>query len=111
MILSFLFRKNPVIKSFSNLGYNIDDIISTISSNKVNFNKNNTYTFSKKLAYGTHLIISSITGFIINGTKGSSLFVSTTLADEILIAEGYFQKHYLTSATLKGRVVPPYCIL
>ncbi|WP_177717139.1 hypothetical protein [Candidatus Rickettsia colombianensi] len=41
MVFSFLFRKNPVIKSFSNLGYDIDDIISTISSNKVNFNKNN----------------------------------------------------------------------
>ncbi|CAK6514875.1 hypothetical protein [Rickettsia helvetica] len=71
MAFSFLFRKNPVIKSFSNLGYNIDDIISIISSNKVNFNKNNVAsTFSKKLAYGTHLIISGITGFIVNGIKG-----------------------------------------
>ncbi|WP_016916654.1 hypothetical protein [Rickettsia honei] len=61
------------------------------------FNKNNAAsTFSKKLAYGTHLIISGIIGFIVNGTTGSSLFVSATLADEILITEGYFQTHYLT---------------
>ncbi|AFC69581.1 hypothetical protein A3305_05080 [Rickettsia amblyommatis] len=64
-------------------------------------------TFSKKLAYGTHLIISGITGFIVNGTTGSSLFVSATLADEILITEGYFQKHYLTSATFKGSLIYP----
>ncbi|MCC8468133.1 MAG: hypothetical protein LN589_05705 [Rickettsia endosymbiont of Eriopis connexa] len=90
MVFSFLFRKNPVIKSFSNLGYDIDDIISTILSNKVGFSNNNAAsTFSKKLAYGTHLIISGITGFIVNGTKG------------------YFQKHYLTSATFKGSSIYP----
>ncbi|WP_050982254.1 hypothetical protein [Rickettsia japonica] len=72
------------------------------------FNKNNAdSTFSKKLAYGTHLIIKGITGFIVNGTTGSSLFVSATLADEILITKGYFQKHYLTSATFKGSLIYP----
>ncbi len=72
------------------------------------FNKNNAdSTFSKKLAYGTHLIIRGITGFIVNGTTESSFFVSATLADEILITEGYFQKHYLTSATFKGSLIYP----
>ncbi|WP_158510111.1 hypothetical protein [Rickettsia asembonensis] len=30
-----------------------------------------------------------------------------TLVDEILITEGYFQKHYLTSATFKGSLIYP----
>ncbi|ABV74809.1 30S ribosomal protein S4 [Rickettsia akari str. Hartford] len=67
-----------------------------------NFNKNNAASnFSKKLAYGMHLIISSITGFIVNGTKGSRLFVSATLADELLITERDFRNIILLLLHLK----------